>query len=394
MSPHAIDIEEVLRAFSRCHKLNEEEWVIHRKEQLHMVFIDTLLQFHAAVNEPGLVGRFKRAGCYGGSHPTWSTDTILKLRNFLPGPISARCLEHAWEAVLKVEAGTAKTKYIHRGQGAHDQGLGKEEYLVPGAHGRLFDGKPDDGLPSWTLFVDCAGFIRNVYETITDSVLADKHLSNRRFMRADDFYEFFSKQPSVKSSANIATQWRSVDNICDVLPGDIISYSFGCFVEKHNLRDLLQDVKLQMDLEDAHDGTLRHFLEEDDNSIDDWVDKVEQKLNAVGVDSKEALLEKLTNNTLNGDLRNAGLRFLGSHTLEELKEACEASHSNTGHIVIVRGPPKKKEDDKWTVPILQSTSLSKPPGVGQNWKIFCEDPESGTWIHANSKAPVSIGRLV
>ena len=110
-----------------------------------------------------------------------------------------------------MEAGTAVTAYEHRGNGVEDQSVPPEVWKVPGASGReAYTQEP------WILKVDCSGFIRNVFQTVTGAELTAS-LSDRRFMRARDFYNFFGTVASVTTEQDTSVMWRRVPGIRQVL---------------------------------------------------------------------------------------------------------------------------------------------------------------------------------
>mmetsp|Transcript_17537 Transcript_17537/g.36327 ORF Transcript_17537/g.36327 Transcript_17537/m.36327 type:complete len:252 (-) Transcript_17537:1199-1954(-) len=133
-------------------------------------------------------------------HDHWDFDTMQRMYVFLPGPTGWRCFRLAQTAARKVKRGTADTTYVHRPE---DGTKGPERWSIGGTGN------------AWILKVDCAGFIRNCLQHVvvaphklpspkvvsvansttpkgpTSGVLMS--LSDRDFMRAKDFFYFFSQ---------------------------------------------------------------------------------------------------------------------------------------------------------------------------------------------------------
>jgi len=185
----------------------------------------------------------------------------------------------------QVEEKTAVTAYEHRGNGVEDQGIPPEVWNVPNASGR----EPYTKEP-WVLRVDCSGFIRNVFGTVTGGELAVS-LSDRRFMRARDFYNFFGTVPSVTAEKDTSLIWRRVPGIKMILPGDIIAYApVGNFTkfDSADVRTLLIHVRLrQLRLEteagEVHLVVAAGEVLQHEPVFAAWVEPVMAKLARLGI---------------------------------------------------------------------------------------------------------------
>ena len=86
-----------------------------------------------------------------------SDDMILKLNEFLPGPVGIRCFRLAQRAAEKVETGEADAKYVHRPESGKK---GDEQWVVR-----------NDNPEGWTLHVDCAGFVRSTLKHVLSHIV-------------------------------------------------------------------------------------------------------------------------------------------------------------------------------------------------------------------------------
>lgn len=163
-------------------------------------------------------------------------STAAALSRFLPCSTGLRVFALAQQTLRKIADGTATTSYNHgltpnlsakalaAGYGA--AGMTPEKYEIA----------PPPGV-SWTVNVDCAGFIRNTFQAVTGSSVMDpalRPLSDSSFMRAKDYTRFGQRLPldvradssaaGTVAGASAAVMWRKVSDMRDILHGDIISY--------------------------------------------------------------------------------------------------------------------------------------------------------------------------
>ena len=198
-------------AFAHC-----EAWVGHRRADFGSAHINTVSQLAAAVSESGVNERLTAAGVP--AERLLSLVTVRRLRRFMPGSLSKHCLKIAREAGRRVRDGRADTKYQHRGDGVGDQSRGDERWEIGDEH------------ETWVMHVDCAGFVRNVLESAIGSQFVAS-VSDRRFMRAKDFRNYFAALPlSVVDQADGLSPWRRVDDLRTLLPGDIVAWSYLRFL--------------------------------------------------------------------------------------------------------------------------------------------------------------------
>jgi hypothetical protein len=128
-----------------------------------------------------------------------SDELIAKLRSFLPGPVGFRCFRLAQKAAEKVAYGTAQTEYVNRPANGKK---GDEKWAI-------------NNNQSWTLNVDCAGFVRNCLKHVTKNPFR-LLLSDRDFMRAKDFYGFFSSLPHTVLDTNFDYDYNNINNYHNV----------------------------------------------------------------------------------------------------------------------------------------------------------------------------------
>lgn len=294
-----------------------------------------------------------------------SDETIQYLRSFLPGPVGFRCFRLAQKAAEKVQKGTADTEYVHRPENGK---INPEEWSVP-----------TDG-SSWTLNVDCAGFVRNCLKHVTKDPFT-MLLSDRDFMRAKDFYGFFSTIPyTVLDAVEIPEsdrrmKWRLVPDLRMVIPGDVIVYrpkgnaAGGAAFTTNDRKDLgrlLKAVKAaqlfrEMKQEWDNMGATRNVAK--DGSVKPWVVAVKAKLKSIGITSVKDVRQNI--GTLNERLHEAGHRVLQDDTLQLMKECSETTALNTGHIVFAAGIAVHKGDDEYRIRVVHSTKFGKKDVNGE-----------------------------
>ena len=254
-----------------------------------------------------------------------SEDIIAKLRSFLPGPVGFRCFRLAQKAAEKVAYGTAQTEYVNRPANGKK---GDEMWNLSSTQ-------------SWTLNVDCAGFVRNCLKHVTKNPFR-MLLSDRDFMRAKDFYGFFTSLPYtvldtdptiaedtsgndpngttsghnhshhdmrtlgfMNAAGPNTMSWRRVPDLRMVIPGDVIVYrpkgnaAGGAAFTEYDRKDLsklckaVKAAQLYRIMKDEWDRN--HLLVEPRNvmkdpSVQPWAKAVEAKLNAIGISTVKHLL--------------------------------------------------------------------------------------------------------
>jgi hypothetical protein len=153
-----------------------------------------------------------------GDLPLWKDPvTLSRLTAFLPSPLGFQCLRLAEQAVQRRENGTAQAAYIHRGSKRGEKWVIDNNNDTP-----------------WILDVDCAGYVRNVVQSVTGTPML-VCLSDRDFMRAKDYYSFFERLDTTVTHCNrlssinenihtLQMQWCRVDDLRCIMEGDIIVY--------------------------------------------------------------------------------------------------------------------------------------------------------------------------
>jgi hypothetical protein len=317
-----------------------------------------------------------------------NNTTIENIKAFLPGPVGVRCFRLAQRIAKKVANGNAETEYVHRLENGKS---GEEAWLLPVS---------GNGNDKWVVNVDCAGFVRNSLKHVTKNpfVMA---LSDRDFMRAKDFYDFFSTIPfSVMDSRNEfpdgarLMKWRIVHDLRMVIPGDVIVYrpkgnaAGGAAFTTNDRKDLVHLLKAvktaQVWQELRSSGALVTRNVAKDPSVRPWVTAVQTKLHAIDLYTVKDVYENLT--TLNDKLQAKGFSPLNSITLRFMKECCENTASNTGHIVFASGPAIHKGDSVYRIRVVHSTKYGKKDedghvttGVQEHYRRFTltEDANGG-----------------
>jgi hypothetical protein len=294
-----------------------------------------------------------------------SEKVVQYLKSFLPGPVGFRCFRLAQKAAEKVRKGTADTEYVHRPESGKK---GPEEWHIPTGE-------------QWTINVDCAGFVRNCLKHVTKDPLV-MSLSDRDFMRAKDFFGFFSTIPySVLDAEDIPEsdrrmKWRVVKDLRMVIPGDVICYrpkgnaaGGAAFTinDRKDLNRLLKAVKTaqlwrEMDSTDEWGNHLSRNVAKDPK-VKPWVEAVKAKLNAVGIYTVRQLHAHL--DTLNDELRAADYSALYRETIDLMRECVETTAQNTGHIVFCSGPALHMGDNEYRVRVVHSTKYGKLDANGE-----------------------------
>jgi hypothetical protein len=197
-------------------------------------------------------------------------------------------------------------------------------------------------------------------------------LSDRDFMRAKDFYDFFSTiRLTVMDLQPIEAQgqidWRIVDDLRMVIPGDIIVYrpkggaAGGSTFTTNDRKDLYHCLKAvktaQIWYEVRSSGSLVSRNVANDSKVEEWATNVNYKLQIIGICDIRDLYWSLRD--INWKLHENGFPVLREETLKLLKECCETTAINTGHIVFVSGPAVYMGNDDYHIRVVHSTKYGK-----------------------------------
>jgi hypothetical protein len=382
---------------------------------------------------------FQCAGILQSSSFSWNIDSTMlsKLQTFLPGPVGEACFQLARQAVERVEQdewnrtkrrGTRTmktttptmtdsnessppiTKYVHR---CKHGGQGREEWIVQ----RIGDINNN----RWTidrLYVDCAGFIRNVLCSVMNIDEFTLTKSDRDFMRAKDFFNFFKSIPhsvadpddffvnvdtatadatssSISSSSSTTItktgggvvgdeplqSWRRVDDLRMLLPGDIIVYrregmaAGGAAFTLDDLKDLLtllKAVRTAQVYEEYDDETGEDLVDYNvakDEAIEEWAMTLKNKLSLqdtfgiTDLHSLKTLAAEMP--SFWSDLKEYMDSESGyeNDTVDRMYEALYASEGNTGHIMFAAGLAeivgKTADKEEYRVAVFHSTGFGK-----------------------------------
>ncbi|GAX29540.1 hypothetical protein FisN_36Hh034 [Fistulifera solaris] len=314
----------------------------------------------------------------------FSAKTLQRLNGFLPGPVGIRCFRLAQKAAQKVKKGTADTEYVHRPENGK---IGEEVWLTPSNE-------------EWVLRVDCAGFVRNCLKHVTKDPFV-MSLSDRDFMRAKDFFTFFSSTPHTVMDTEIMPEtdrrmkWRQFTDLRLVIPGDVICYrpkgnaaGGAAFTsnDRKDLKRLLKAVKTAQ-LWHAEGGSWTNMVTRNvakDPVVKTWVTQVKTKLNAIDIHTVKQLHRNL--GSINRKLTSLDYPALSQDTLELIRECCESTTVNTGHIVFASGPAVRLDDDGlYRIRVVHSTKYGivgkdgqKTQGVQEYYRRFQLLPD-GRW---------------
>jgi hypothetical protein len=338
--------------------------------------------------------------------------TAAGIPSFLPGKVGIQCFQLAQAAVLhakKVKSSSVVVTYKH----------GKGIFRVPADWQNNPNNKNNHHHhpPEWIMHVDCSGFVRHVYEFVTQKPMK-KSLSDRSYMRAKDFYSFFMSLPysvtdRVVDKSKPHANWRRVDDLRLVLPGDIIVYCVQGraaggvdFVVKNNVQDILWCVKTaqvyrhemekQTTLNDDHGQrplVTRNLAEKE---VREWAEHMTQVLlTDYGIETRDqleaAVLPNLPNNNMEQQPQPPHLsNLLDSDTMELIRLALQSKQGNTGHIVFVAGKADpvttststtttNTAGSEWRIPVYHSTGIGSKPGVQAGFKRFVYDPIEQRW---------------
>eukprot|EP00527_Entomoneis_sp_CCMP2396_P002436 CAMPEP_0198153598 /NCGR_PEP_ID=MMETSP1443-20131203/64921_1 /TAXON_ID=186043 /ORGANISM="Entomoneis sp., Strain CCMP2396" /LENGTH=462 /DNA_ID=CAMNT_0043819995 /DNA_START=220 /DNA_END=1605 /DNA_ORIENTATION=- len=323
-----------------------------------------------------------------------NAQTIKRLNCFLPGPVGFRCFRLAQRGARKVKKGTADTEYVHRPENGK---IGEEEWSLSN--------------DEWVMKVDCAGFVRNCLKHVTkDPFLLS--LSDRDFMRAKDFFQFFSQIPyTVRGDEEIPEEdrrmkWRKITDLRMIIPGDVICYrprgnaAGGAAFTSTDRSDLTKLLKVVQTAQLWHGerSNWENLVTRNcakDPKVKTWVNQVKTKLNAIGIRTVKQLFKNL--GSLNSKLKSLDYMTLHQDTLNLMRECCRSLAVNTGHIVFASGPAIRMDTDSeyptYRIRVVHSTKNGiKDPttgevseGVQEHYRRFYLRPD-GTWTREMSRA--------
>lgn len=339
-------------------------------------------------------------------------ETIALLRSFLPGPVGFRCFRLAQKAATMVQLGTADTTYVHRMENGK---RGEEQWTMP-----------MDGTSRWTLNVDCAGFVRNCLKHVTKDPFR-MLLSDRDFMRAKDFYGFFSTipytvlDPTEIPESDRRMKWRIVPDLRMVIPGDVIVYrpqgnaAGGAAFTRNDRKDLAKLCKAiktaQLFREEMkqkeweHMGGCETRNVAKDASVQPWVESMVDRLNRVGIVTVRDLRQNLdTLNELFAQakiMENDAVVVCDDDTIALMRECAFTTALNTGHIVFAAGIACHKGDNSYRIRVVHSTKFGKKDengevteGVQEHYRRFqlVRDPVTGKefWTRQSREGGVAL----
>jgi hypothetical protein len=211
-------------------------------------------------------------------------------------------------------------------------------------------------------------------------------LSDRDFMRAKDFYYFFSTLPftvmdppspqisAANKQQHRVTNWRIVNDLRMVIPGDILVYrpeggaaggAAFTTADRQDVRHLLQAVKTAelWNTAQLSGGLVTQHNVAKEPPVHEWVAKAKSDLAAVGIVTVKCLYDGL--NTLQLRLKEKGLNAFNKEILDLMKQCYEATSDDTGHIVFVSGPAVNKGNDEYRVRVVHSTKYGNKNENGQ-----------------------------
>jgi hypothetical protein len=210
-------------------------------------------------------------------------------------------------------------------------------------------------------------------------------LSDRDFMRAKDFYCFFSTLPftimdpsspmiSAANKQHRVPNWRIVNDLRMVIPGDILVYrpegsaaAGAAFTtsDRQDIHHLLQAVKAAelWNVAQLNGDLLTQHNVAKEPPVHEWVAKVKSDLAAVGIVTVKGLYDGLNNVQLR--LKEKGLNAFNQEILDLMKQCYESTSGDTGHIVFVCGPAVNNGNDEYRVRVVHSTKYGNKNENGQ-----------------------------
>lgn len=197
-------------------------------------------------------------------------------------------------------------------------------------------------------------------------------------MRAKDFYDFFSTipftilDPSPVPEKSRLMKWRVVTDLRQVIPGDIICYrprgsaaGGAAFTtnDRKDLNHLLKAIRVAYLWREIRDtGALVTKNMARDERVRPWVREIKQKLASIDILTMKDLYNNL--DSVNEKLVSVGKSPLKTQTIEMMRECCETTASNTGHIVFASGPAQYIGDNEYRIRVVHSTKYGKKDAHG------------------------------
>ena len=127
-----------------------------------------------------------------------------------------------------------------------------------------------------------------------------------------------------------------------------------------------------------------------DATVWQWAAVVKEKLLLVGITTVRELYKNL--DTVNEKLEAFGHPIFHQDTLRLMKECCETTAQNTGHIVFASGRAVDMSNNEYRIRVVHSTKYGKldengqvTTGVQEYFRRFTLK-EDGTWTRAMKKA--------
>ena len=254
-----------------------------------------------------------------------------------------------------------------------------------------------------------AGFVRNCLKFVTKNNFQFA-LTDRDFMRAKDFFFFFSTVPyNVMASETIPEsdrllKWRTFTDLRLAIPGDIICYrpkgnaaggAAFTITDKSDLNRLLKAVKTS---ELWHDegavewNTLVTRNIAKDPEVKAWSSKIKVQLTEIGIRNVPQLRSSLSK--LNGRLEAKGYEPLSERTIQLMRECCDTECENTGHLVFVSGHAVRLDECTYRIRVVHSTQNGFKDkatgeiteGVQEYYRKFYLQPD-GSWTRTKSPPP-------
>jgi hypothetical protein len=360
------------------HKREARAWAEQRVRDMKLAHMElTMEQLETACREQQTTTTIRNSllSQISGAEPFLPADTLTRLDRFLQGPCGRKCFQLAKEAVERVENGTGDTNYVHR----------QNAISVVGEIWNV--NMEDTCTTNWTMHVDCAGLIRNLLGTILkeqpDVVCGACCLSDRPFMRAKDFYTYFERLPCTISDLGSSTstttttdwQWRRVDDMRRLLPGDIMAYrSLGraaggaAFTNKEDedtqvIFTAMKAAQLYEQVDEVEGSVSRDLTR--DAAVKEWVADICGALEPIGIVDYNSLKENM--DKVKELLEQRGE---SENIFELLDEVMDSNQSNTGHMMVCAGPaePNATNPYQFRVPVFHSTQSKFKPGVQRGYK--------------------------